>query len=62
MSEGNVKTLLEKGKLKMNGLKSERTGKTYDAVISFKDYVSKTDGKTKVGFAMEFDNSKKHHR
>lgn len=62
LSEGNVKTLLEKGKLKMNGLKSERTGKTYDAVISFKDYVSKTDGKTKVGFAMEFDNSKKHHR
>ena len=53
-----MKKLLLCGKAKISGFKSERTGKTYDAVVSFTDRKDK-NGNSKVGFAMEFDNKKK---
>ena len=55
-----LQTLLSKGKVKVNGLFSEKTGKTYDAVISFgDDYTNPKTGKTTVNFKMEFENKKK---
>lgn len=54
LTESVLKSLLTKGKVKLTGLKSEKTGKTYDALISFKDRVDK-NGKHKVGFDMEFE-------
>ncbi len=55
-----LQTLLTKGKVKVNGLFSEKTGKTYDAVISFgDDYTNPKTGKTTVNFKMEFENKKK---
>lgn len=54
-----LQTLLAKGKVKVSGLYSEKTGKTYDAVVLFgKDWEDK-NGKLRIGFAMEFDNKKK---
>lgn len=54
-----MKSLLNKGKVKISGLKSEKTGKTYDAVISFSDQTwTDKKGNERVGFEMEFDNSK----
>lgn len=53
-----LQTLLAKGKVKVSGLYSEKKNTTYDAVILFgKDWIDK-NGKTRVGFAMEFDNKK----
>lgn len=57
LSSSIVKSLLAKGKVKVSGLKSEKTGGTYDAIISFKDWTDKND-KPKVGFKIEFDNDK----
>lgn len=58
-----VKSLLAKGKVKLSGLKSERTGTTYDAIISFsdKDYKD-AKGNLHAAFSMEFDNSKKQQK
>lgn len=58
-----VKSLLAKGKVKLSGLKSERTGATYDAIISFsdKDYKD-AKGNLHAAFSMEFDNSKKQQK
>lgn len=58
-----VKSLLGKGKVKLSGLKSERTGATYDAIISFsdKDYKD-AKGNLHAAFSMEFDNSKKQQK
>lgn len=58
LTESIIKTLLTGGKAKISGLKSEKTGKTYDATISFKDRTDK-NGEPRVGFAMEFDNKPK---
>ena len=58
ITEAIMKKLLLCGKAKISGFKSERTGKTYDAVVSFTDRTDK-NGKPKVGFAMEFANKKK---
>lgn len=57
LSSSIVKSLLAKGKVKVSGLKSEKTGGTYDAIISFKDWTDNND-KPKVGFKIEFDNDK----
>lgn len=54
-----MKSLLAKGKAKVSGFKSEKTGKTYDAAISFGSDWTDKNGKTRVGFAMEFDNTQK---
>ena len=54
LSSSIVKSLLAKGKVKVSGLKSEKTGGTYDAIISFKDWTDKKNDKTKVGFKIEF--------
>lgn len=58
-----VKSLLANGKVKLSGLKSERTGATYDAIISFsdKDYKD-AKGNLHAAFSMEFDNSKKQQK
>lgn len=58
-----VKSLLAKSKVKLSGLKSERTGATYDAIISFsdKDYKD-AKGNLHAAFSMEFDNSKKQQK
>lgn len=58
-----MKSLLTKGKVKVSGLKSKEKDKTYDAIISFSDktWTDKT-GRLHVGFAMEFDNSKKQKK
>lgn len=58
LTESTIKALLTSGKAKVSGLKSERTGKTYDALISFKDRTDK-NGNMRVGFEMEFDNKPK---
>lgn len=58
ITEAIMKKLLLCGKAKISGFKSERTGKTYDAVVSFTDRKDK-NGNSKVGFAMEFENKKK---
>ena len=58
-----MKSLLAKGKVKLSGLKSERTGATYDAIVSFsdKDYKD-AKGNLHAAFSMEFDNSKKQQK
>ncbi len=58
LTESTIKALLSNGKVKISGFISERTGKTYDAAVSFAERVDK-NGNTKIGFNMEFDNSKK---
>ena len=58
LSEDILKLLLLRGKAKISGLKSERTCKTYEATIYFKDRIDK-NGLTKVGFGMEFDKKPK---
>lgn len=58
LTESIMKSLLSSGKAKVSGLKSERTGKTYEALIFFKDRTDK-NGNMRVGFEMEFDNKPK---
>lgn len=57
-TEDILKKLMLCGKAKVSGFKSERTGKKYDAIVSFTDRTDK-NGNKKVGFAMEFENKKK---
>ena len=57
-SEDFLKLLLLRGKAKISGFKSERTGKTYEATVFFKDRIDK-NGSTRVGFGMEFDKKPK---
>ena len=57
-TEDILKKLLLCGKAKVSGFKSERTGKKYDAIVSFTDRTDK-NGNKKIGFAMEFENKKK---
>lgn len=59
LTDGIMKSLLTKKKAKISGFKSEKTGKTYDAVISFGNDWTDKNGKLRIGFAMEFDNSQK---
>ncbi len=59
LTDSIIKSLLTKKKAKISGFKSEKTGKTYDAVISFGDDWTDKNGKPRVGFAMEFDNTKR---
>lgn len=54
-----LQALLAKGKVKVSGLYSDKKGTTYDAVISFGDDWTDKNGKSRIGFAMEFDNKKK---
>lgn len=54
-----LQTLLTKGKVKVNGLFSEKKNKTYDAIISFGDDWTDKSGKTRIGFKMEFEDKKK---
>lgn len=58
LTESIMKTLLTRGKAKTSGFRSEKTGKTYEATVSFKDRTDK-NGDPRVGFAMEFDNKPK---
>ncbi len=58
LTEAMIKTLLAKGEVRVTGLWSQDRGKTYDAIISFKDRTGK-DGKPKVGFDMRFENKPK---
>lgn len=58
LTEGTLKTMLSKGVVKISGLKSEKTGKTYDALVSFTDRTDK-NGNAKVGFTMRFDDKSK---
>lgn len=58
-----MKSLLTKGKVKVGGLKSKEKNTTYDAIISFSDKTwTDKNGKMHVGFAMEFDNTKKQKK
>ncbi len=59
LTESTIKALLEKGKFKICGFKSERTGKTYDAVISFGGNWTDKKGNKRVGFDMQFDDKRK---
>ena len=58
VTDSVIKSLLTSGKVKMTGLKSERTGKTYDAVILFGNDWIDEKGNKYIGFNIEFDNSK----
>lgn len=63
VTDSVMKSLLTKGKVKMTGLLSEKTGKTYDATIVFgMDWTDPKNGRTYVGFDMEFENKKRGAR
>lgn len=62
LTDSIIKSLLTKKKAKVSGFKSEKTGKSYDAVVSFGDDWIDKNGKPRIGFAMEFDNSQKKKR
>lgn len=52
-----LQKLLTKGKVLLKGCYSEKSGKTYDAYIGFKDYTDK-NGKPRIGFTiLEFANN-----
>ena len=62
LTDSIMKSLLTKGKAKVCGLKSKTKDTTYDAVISFGDDWTDKNGKIRIGFGMEFDNTKKKTR
>lgn len=63
LTSSTVKSLLAKGKVKISGFKSAKTGTTYDAIISFSDQDYKDpNGNLHAAFSMEFDNSKKQQK
>ncbi len=62
ITDSIMKALLTKKKVKVNGFKSEKKGTTYDAIISFGNSWTDKKGNQRVGFAMEFDNTKKPKR
>lgn len=59
LTESMIKSLLTKGKIKATGLKSEKKGTTYNAVVSLTEHTDKKSGNVYIGFSMEFDNSDK---
>ncbi len=61
LTESIIRTLLTKGKVKVSGFKSERTGKTYDASVAFTERIDK-NGNTRVGFEMSFDITPKNKK
>lgn len=62
LTDSIMRSLLTKGKAKVSGLRSKSKDTTYDAVISFGDDWEDKNGKTRIGFGMEFDNTKKKAR
>lgn len=57
LTVGVLQKLLAKGKVLLKGCYSEKSGKTYDAYIGFKDYTDK-NGKPRIGFTiLEFANN-----
>lgn len=63
LTSSTVKSLLAKGKVKISGFKSAKTGTTYDAIISFSDQDYKDpNGNLHAAFSMELDNSKKQQK
>ena len=58
LTEPMMKNLLLHGEVKVGGFKSEKTGNTYTAVVSFADRTDK-NGNAKIGFTMRFEDKKK---
>lgn len=58
LTESMMKNLLSQGEVKVSGFKSEKTGNTYNAVVSFADRTDK-NGNAKIGFTMRFEDKKK---
>lgn len=58
LTEPMMKNLLSHGEVKVSGFKSEKTGNTYNAVVSFADRTDK-NGNAKIGFTMRFEDKKK---
>lgn len=57
LTAATLQKLLAKGKVLLKGCYSEKSGKTYDAYIGFKDYTDK-NGKPRIGFTiLEFANT-----
>lgn len=50
MTKQNVAALLKNGRVKLSGLHSEKTGKTYDATVVMED-----TGEKYVSFRLEFE-------
>lgn len=57
-----LQTLLSKGKIKVTGLYSEKKNTTYDAIISFGDDWTDKQGKSRIGFKMEFENKSQNKK
>ena len=53
-----MKNLLLHGEVRGSGFKSENTGNTYNAVVSFADRTDK-NGNAKIGFTMRFEDKTK---
>lgn len=58
LTEPMMKNLLSHGEVKLSGFKSEKTGNSYNAVVSFADRTDK-NGNAKIGFTMRFEDKKK---
>lgn len=58
LTEPMMKNLLLHGEVKVSGFKSEKTGNTYNAVVSFADRTDK-NGNAKIGFTMRFEDKTK---
>lgn len=59
LGDKTMQALLSKGKVKIKGLYSAKTGKTYDAVVCFGDDWTDQKDVKHIGFRLEFDNDKK---
>ena len=58
LTESMMKNLLSHGEVKVSGFKSEKTGNSYNAVVSFADRTDK-NGNAKIGFTMRFEDKTK---
>ena len=58
LTEPMMKNLLSHGEVKVSGFKSEKTGNSYNAVVSFADRTDK-NGNAKIGFTMRFEDKTK---
>ena len=58
LTESMMKNLLSQGEVKVSGFKSEKTGNSYNAVVSFADRTDK-NGNAKIGFTMRFEDKTK---
>ena len=58
LTEPMMKNLLSQGEVKVSGFKSEKTGNSYNAVVSFADRTDK-NGNAKIGFTMRFEDKTK---